>query len=675
MLLKWIELENIRSYVKERITFPTGSTLLSGDVGCGKSSVLLATEFALFGIQRGELSGTDLLRHGTNEGKIQLCFEVNGKEVVIFRSLKRDKKGVSQEAGWIQIGGVKQSKMASELRAIVLEMLGYPLEYQTKNPIVFRYTVYTPQDEMKRILFGLPDERLSILRKVFQIDKYGRIRSNAESIVIREIRAMKREAESLSADLEQRVAESEKARSQLELLGSDLKNQQTASELLGQELASKSKEVEKITGQIRTLGRLAQSAATRDSLVRERKSRNQRIAVELTDLGKKVSVLEKLLGESPGKPSSSEEDISAKKREFELKRSSLISRCSLIENELKRYGTIMDRGRCEFCGQDVADAHAFGDKMSERESELREAKLQSGRISESLTALEKQQRELSEYSYKVRLYVNNERELTEKRNRFSELRSEEERNEREISLSESELVQLRNELSQLEQLESLERQSKTEFNRLQIRKTEADRALTRIESQIENLTRDLGKLEKEIVEKRKMRERTAKLNATTSWFEKTFVPLMQVMEQTVMTTVQREFNSVFQSWFGMLMGNENLSVEADDRFAPIITQESYQTEYQNLSGGEKTAVALAYRLALNKAINTLIENIRTKDLIILDEPTDGFSSEQIDRIRDVLAELNLRQAILVSHESKIEAFVENVIRFHKEGHTSRVVAN
>ncbi len=37
----------IRSYVDETIEFTDSSILLTGDIGCGKSTVLLAAEFAL----------------------------------------------------------------------------------------------------------------------------------------------------------------------------------------------------------------------------------------------------------------------------------------------------------------------------------------------------------------------------------------------------------------------------------------------------------------------------------------------------------------------------------------------------------------------------------------------------------------------------------------------------
>jgi exonuclease SbcC len=67
-----------------------------------------------------------------------------------------------------------------------------------------------------------------------------------------------------------------------------------------------------------------------------------------------------------------------------------------------------------------------------------------------------------------------------------------------------------------------------------------------------------------------------------------------------------------------------------------------------------------------------LSNIKTKDIVILDEPTDGFSDAQLDKMRDVLEQLNIGQLIIVSHEQKIEGFVENVIRLKKENGVSCV---
>jgi len=42
-------------------------------------------------------------------------------------------------------------------------------------------------------------------------------------------------------------------------------------------------------------------------------------------------------------------------------------------------------------------------------------------------------------------------------------------------------------------------------------------------------------------------------------------------------------------------------------------------------------------------------------------------------MRDVLRQLEVKQLIIVSHEPKIENFVENVIRFRKEHGVSKMI--
>jgi len=180
-------------------------------------------------------------------------------------------------------------------------------------------------------------------------------------------------------------------------------------------------------------------------------------------------------------------------------------------------------------------------------------------------------------------------------------------------------------------------------------------------------------LKKEIGEKLKTKEGIKKLKELNSWLDDNFMDLMVKMEKQVMLKVYTEFNGLFTKWFDILLEDEELNAQLDDEFRPVIEQNGYETDINNLSGGEKTALALAYRLALNKVINDVVETIKTKDIIILDEPTDGFSTEQLDKMRDVLEQLEIKQTIIVSHESKIESFVEKVLRVSKNEHLSTIV--
>jgi len=188
MILRSLKLENIRSYINEKITFPEGSVLLSGDIGSGKSSILLGIEFALFGIMRAELSGSSLLRHGANTGSVELMFEISNNKYVIKRTLKRTKTSVTQDSGYILTNDVKFEGTPVELKAKIIGLLGYPEELITRSKsLIYRYTVYTPQEEMKQILVEDKDTRLNTLRKIFGIDKYKAIKENSV-IFIRELK-------------------------------------------------------------------------------------------------------------------------------------------------------------------------------------------------------------------------------------------------------------------------------------------------------------------------------------------------------------------------------------------------------------------------------------------------------------------------------------------------------
>ena len=197
--------------------------------------------------------------------------------------------------------------------------------------------------------------------------------------------------------------------------------------------------------------------------------------------------------------------------------------------------------------------------------------------------------------------------------------------------------------------------------------------IAQMQTQAESTRRYILELQEKISLLNKEKEKLGRMQELYFWLEEHFLPLTYTIEKQVMISIHYHFDQLFQEWFSILIEDLNTFSRLDDSFAPVIMQNGYEIAFNDLSGGEKTSAALAYRLALNKVINTLIHTINTKDLLILDEPTDGFSIEQLDKVREVLERLQARQTIIVSHESKIESFVQNIIRINKEGHISNVV--
>ena len=193
----------------------------------------------------------------------------------------------------------------------------------------------------------------------------------------------------------------------------------------------------------------------------------------------------------------------------------------------------------------------------------------------------------------------------------------------------------------------------------------AEIKVAELKREIEVFSRQIDELKEKISKTEEVKLKLNYLLEIENWLSKSFVALVSFVEKNVMAKLKSNFSDLFNKWFAMLV-SDNFNVTLDEDFTPIIEQQDYEIDYAYLSGGERTAIALAYRLALNQVINSFLSKISTKDLVILDEPTDGFSDQQLDKMRDILMQLNVGQLILVSHEQKIESFVENIIRFKKE---------
>jgi len=200
VILKRLYIENLRSYKKQEVVFPRGSVLLSGDIGSGKTTLLLAIEFALFGLQPSQ-KGNSLLRTSNDEARVILDFEIDKKNITIERTLKRSKKSITQDYAAITIDNEKFEESVTEIKNKVLKLLNYPSEFAKKTNLLYRFTVYTPQEEMKQIILEPGDIRLNTLRHVFGIDKYKRIEENA-SLLTSKLREKIRINEGMIFDLE-----------------------------------------------------------------------------------------------------------------------------------------------------------------------------------------------------------------------------------------------------------------------------------------------------------------------------------------------------------------------------------------------------------------------------------------------------------------------------------------
>ena len=183
MILESIELKNIRSYNDHKIEFPKGITLFEGDQGSGKSSILMAIEFALFGT--GSQKGKALLSAKAKEGSVILCFQADGISYEAKRGLKRTSKGAANQDPkncHLKVNDEIQPFAPGELKEEILKILKFnePAAPNAQSRI-YRYAVYTPQTEMSQILHD-SDKRFETVRRAFGVEDYKNARDNAERI-------------------------------------------------------------------------------------------------------------------------------------------------------------------------------------------------------------------------------------------------------------------------------------------------------------------------------------------------------------------------------------------------------------------------------------------------------------------------------------------------------------
>ncbi|MBI4139409.1 AAA family ATPase [Candidatus Woesearchaeota archaeon] len=671
MILKKIELNNIRSYSEEKIIFPKGAFMLSGDIGSGKSTILLAIEFALFGLLRGEIAGNSLLRHGCDRGFVSLEFEINNKSYRIGRFLKRSSQGISQDTGFIISEGLQEDLSASELKARILTIIGYPQSLATKGKnSLYRYTVYTPQEEMRKILLDSPEERLEVLRRIFLIDKYKIVQENAKTYS-RILRERCKFLEGTIKGLEEKKKLLKEKESGFEVLASKI----STTEISLREAIKLSDESRKIletltkkVEELRDATRIQESEKSNTTIQKASLERCNKRITEIGTIPEKIKEKLELLKKQESEEAKKIEKINYSIIEMSKNKASMQTKTESI-NELS--ARINSLEVCPVCMQKVDHEHKQSYKT---EQEIKTTKIKEEL--ERITIEEEKTKELLASERKTientRIEISNTRLLLLKNEERTRIITEKEIIMKNLLVSETKINNLTKIIDENKGIIGDFDKEKKTFDEYMRAEREILASATSLRREAEISRETITLLKKEVTIMEQASKKLEKISTLASWLSEHFIKKVSSIEKQVLSKVYHSLNEIFTSTFTTLVSDGTLSVRLDDSFSPVIIQNGYETSYESLSGGERTACALAYRIALNKVVGEVVGSLRTGGLLILDEPTDGFSEEQLDSLRDVLNNMNFVQICIVSHEQKIEGFVEKVLRVVKEGHSSKV---
>jgi len=678
MKIKKLTIDNIRSYENAEIIFPDGSLLLAGDVGSGKTSILLALEYALFGLQPGQ-KASSLLRNNADSGGVSLEFEILGKEIRVERRLKRSGSSISSEYSALTIDGEKFELSTTETKTRMLSLLGYPQEFIKKMNLLYRYTVYTPQEQMKQIILEDPEIRLSIIRHIFGMDKYKRIKQNLSFVLLRlkeDIKEMQGEVK----DLDNSKSNLEKTKIRIKELNSHIAIQ----EKICNSAISNRKTIEKeflaLEEKLKEKENLEKELDKTFFLISSKKENLSIITSEMNLLQKQILSFSTAFNEKDYLQSMENLKILDKRiKELNQKSSDLLAKEKALEELRKdlseRRDRFFDISICPTCLQNVPNSHKHNilneteGKISDIRKQLIEISAELNTIQNNLEIGNNERDKLEKEKTRLEILRSKKEDTIQAQKRLDDYKKQSSSLDKDILLLEKHLESLRTDISAYSKFAQSAKQKQDELKKAFLEEKNAEILFAEKRKELELTTNEERNLNIIITNKELVKSNLFNSLELNDWLSSQFSTFIDNIERSVLLKLRKEFSNIFNKWFHMLAG-QSFEVQLDENFTPLIMSQDTEMDYQFLSGGERTAVALAYRLALNQTINSLMSQIRTKDMVILDEPTEGFSEAQIIKIREVLEELNAAQLIIVSHEQKIEGFVDNVIRLEKQASSS-----
>ncbi len=797
MIIKEIELENLRSHRESKIDFAEGINVITGNTGSGKSSILMAIEYALFGkIGEGREEGRLLLRRGAQNGSIDLNTEEKGMEYRIVRGLKKVKDAVRNDDSRNRVERDGQvldlQNRAGDLNTFINRLL----KIESPDPIkTFEAITYIKQDELKELIFETGKIKQEYIDQLLQLNKYADVYDGMKEIIAKlgeDIELDKKEASmtvdeaeiirietkidglaAVAKELEKRLesVKNEIGNTEIEKKQADsetefFRKSKSEYDSVNTEIGARNTQKRRLETQIEELNRKLEKLAGENAAYDEEEV--ERLKNERTDKDRLLAEKNKILKEKYGKKVSAESvyngamnDAKATEGEISRLRGELEKRTAVahtIRKKLDSASKLMTRdeirgvtgqlrqtierlkkdkdesirkGTCALCGNKITDLkHAeteYASRISDCEKQMDEIK--KANVTETGESKDELQRDLdandlisAQLSERLKETESklNARDANKLKLELDSASDEYDANEREVNALSKEIAALDLSINKLdgvkkgldeyrrysaqtqtlnanagtidEELEPLNRKlTEMKFDPKNLKASEERQAS--LTEALKNLGADKSRLEREMeLRKSETEENKAKLEEMESKILKKkdltakiqrgerFLNLLLRLREDIRSIREyvrnrfiNDFRSLFQSRFSELRTENDYAIDIDNNYNLLVVSNDEVLDAKTLSGGEKTSVALAYRLALS-SVASLLGGVGKNEMVIMDEPTSGLDKEDINALTNAITKINdLRQIIIVTHEENMKNIADNLITIRKEGGESLVL--
>jgi len=682
--IRSVRLANIRSHVRSVVNFVDGFNCIVGGVGEGKSSILFAIHFGLFGSKLGK-SYDYLLREDQTTGEVHVTFEQAGNTYTILRVLKREKGRIIQDTNQL-ILYVGDKKLAAGKKSAVDEQL---MAITGLDETLFKEVVWIQQERLKELLNMEPSRRQETLDQLFRLSDfqsaweslrefehtYERLKKEFErdpdvvgfQSLQSEYAKAHDEMVSLQASLEEIRSSIERAKLTLQGAEETLKSLEELrdrTEILRQEESGLQAHIKTIDENLVEIGEkikkrlnsLDQQKEALAQLQAEEKALRNTLVESGLSLGVSLSELEKV-----------KEEL---EKQFFTIQANLEGRVKEIHDTTEKLRVIERESECPLCLQPITQEYkeklvAFLQKELKQSEELVE------RLRINLATLNKQRVLIAQTVpnlFALSITINERQRAIEDESKIlNELYNELERKQRVKEDLQARLSLIKEEIAKFD-IGKLDAAKKA--------KEEASKHLIQLNERLkerENTLLKQSKLEAELKERlsrasEKIREksRVERIQAVIGDLRSVYKTVTPNLRGEYIRFLTKYVQGVLDD---MTEGSDHqYFVNIDETYTPQIREGEHWREVSYASGGERTLLAIAYKIGLGQ----LIMEARTGhglDLLILDEPTESLGTEDgsIGRLADAISHLkSVEQIIAVTHSEDFANRAEHLIRVKKE---------
>ena len=205
MIFTKLKLRNFKSHENTVIKFDKGISVIVGENGAGKSTILEAISFALFKQHTGKKID-DLVRNNAQSMFVELEFDSNGRKYKIIREKKSNLKSslykkTSSDGDYVHVC-TGDKEVANEIRQIL-----------DIDSDLFLNAIYIRQGEIAELVDKSPAEKKLLIAKLLGIDSLEKSWKNLLPIIndyeneLSELKGKLYNSKELSDDLEHKRAE------------------------------------------------------------------------------------------------------------------------------------------------------------------------------------------------------------------------------------------------------------------------------------------------------------------------------------------------------------------------------------------------------------------------------------------------------------------------------------